>query len=180
MQIVSDRDPYVFVDNILPDASRSRYDLEHRAGIHLLSEGMTYAGYDPNRYILCEDERGKPYFQGMDNTGVPSFSISHSKGIVACAVSKRNIGCDIEKAGKVPANLYKELGKVRTIRTNRIIRDLESIQFWTVYEAVGKYLGTGIPLDDTDVGALGLIANSWLIEESFVLSIVRKRPEQDA
>ena len=44
---------------------------------------------------------GKPYVNGVE------FSLTHTKGMLACAVSKNPVGVDVEKIRKVPESAVK-------------------------------------------------------------------------
>ena len=108
-----------------------RLDLERRdetsrsaslLGLHLLAEGILCtrgAAFDPLRLRFPQD--GKPSLEGG-----PHFSISHSAGRVAVALSeRRELGLDIEDVGKH--------GRSRA-----------ELERWTAVEAALKALGAGL------------------------------------
>mgnify|MGYP003335917736 CR=1 FL=1 len=51
---------------------------------------------------ILESEYGKPYIDGIH------FNISHSKEYVVVAVSKEEVGCDIEKVTNINLNIAIE------------------------------------------------------------------------
>lgn len=106
-------------------------------------------------YIINADENGKLYCQNAQGL---FFNISHSKNTVAVAVSKKEIGIDIETIRPVWLKLAKRVctndeliyifGKVPTDldyddNTNpQYIRRF--LEIWTLKEAYLKCKGTGI------------------------------------
>ena len=114
----------------------------HEAGRRLLAQM-----YD--RYIggllppVMTTPMGKPFF--ADSPW--HFSISHSKGHVFCALSRKNIGIDAEEADR----------QIRLKLADKILSPVERqqydqaedkrlalLRFWVLKEAMGKYTGEGI------------------------------------
>ena len=114
----------------------------HAAGRQLLAEMYRqYVGGKMPEIALTE--RGKPYF--LDSPW--HFSISHSKGHVFCALSKKNIGIDAEEADR----------QVRLGLAEKILSPMEKAQFdissdqpttlltfWVLKEAQAKMTGIGL------------------------------------
>ena len=48
--------------------------------------------------VVEKNPRGKPYLKGEN---MPHISLSHTKGIVCCAVSRKNVGIDAEYPRRV-------------------------------------------------------------------------------
>ena len=91
-------------------------------------------------------EHGKPAIVGHPEI---HFNMSHCREAVACAVSTRPIGVDVESLRE-----YKE-GLVRYTMNDEEAREIGSaddptrafIRFWTMKEATMKLIGTGISND---------------------------------
>ena len=79
------------------------------------------------------DDRGKPY---LCNSSL-NFSISHSKGLVACVVSDARVGIDIELIRK--ANTDRDL-----ILNDLASDDEQKLLIHVIKEAYVKMLGQGI------------------------------------
>ena len=89
-------------------------------------------------------ENGKPQ---IDNC---YFNLSHSKDMVACAVSEKVIGCDIEDIGKMRdgiAERYFTENEIRHLNQyeNEDRRD-EFYRLWTMKESYMKMTGEGMSL----------------------------------
>lgn len=139
----------------------------------------------PEFFIITADEKGKLY---SENTPWLHFNISHSNGIVAAAVSDKNVGIDIETLRNVPISLAK-----RVCNTNELIyifrkipsdKDFEKVscneyikrflEIWTTKEAYFKYKGTGIT-DFKAVNALSQDFKKTKIEnDNYIMHIVTK------
>ncbi len=103
-----------------------------------------------DQYDLAFDEidpiwpgSGKPVLRSHPEI---HFSISHSGGCAAVAVSDAEIGLDAELIGKAPVNVLKRAfcpAEIRQIQSADD-PDPEFFRIWTRKEAYGKYLGTGL------------------------------------
>jgi len=86
---------------------------------------------------IIRSEYGKPYFKDSDIF----FSYSHCKNAVACAVSKSEIGVDIELIREVKPAVIK---RVCCENELKIIKNAEDfIKIWTMKEAFAKFTGRG-------------------------------------
>lgn len=93
---------------------------------------------------------------GADNNGKPrinndigiNYSISHSDNIVICAVSRNNIGCDIEKIKKLSSNIaerfFCEGEKAYLNKFSDSDFENEFFRLWTIKESYIKMTGTGL------------------------------------
>lgn len=103
-----------------------------------------YCGIEKKSVEIFVDDYGKPYAKGID----VNFSISHSNDMVICAVSKQNIGADIEKIHPVSVDLVRRVCKDDELYN--IIDDKGNInlfnffKLWTAKEAFFKMKGRGI------------------------------------
>ncbi len=106
---------------------RSAYSLLYRAA-------KEFFGVDMDLSMLTKTESGKPVYPDFH------FSISHSKGICAVALSKNNVGIDIER----------EISEERETRIKKKILhknespDTDITELWTKKEAVFKLTGKKI------------------------------------
>ena len=93
---------------------------------------------------------GKPYLKGEN---MPFFNISHSGDYVICAVSDREVGCDIQSKAEIKAGeaeklagrffckseaAYVSAGEDEEIRRDRFCR------MWTTKESFIKQSGAGL------------------------------------
>ena len=148
----------------------------HREGRALLA-GMyeTYAGAPLPEIALTP--RGKPYFPESDW----HFSISHTKGHVFCALSRKNIGIDAEEADrKIRPELAEKILSDSEYRQYAAAEDKRTalLRFWVLKEARGKLTGEGIKfhpnhtnfsLDDPRVTMIDNCLVAVLQEEEYAL-----------
>ena len=86
--------------------------------------------------------QGKPFVEGG-----PCFSISHSRGDIAVAVSQKEIGLDMEQVRpyheKLPPRIFsrEELQWFAERGETRI----DFFTLWTLKESYYKFLGSGLP-----------------------------------
>ncbi len=102
--------------------------------------GLLYETLRKNRIPICTvafTETGKPFFR--DST--IRFSLSHTKGVCAVAVSDRPVGVDIElcKESYPPRLIGKSLAE-----RERLSFDGDFTRIWCRKEAVAKMTGEGI------------------------------------
>jgi phosphopantetheinyl transferase len=108
-------------------------------------------GADPARVQLDHDARGRPLL----SDSALHLSIAHSGEYVACAVSGRRVGVDIERSDRAEADdefarrvcSPAELEQLGELTAPALIR------LWTRKEAVAKLLGFGLtlPFEQLDV-----------------------------
>ena len=101
-------------------------------------------------------EHGKPVLADGTVSDYPTFffNLSHSGQMVICAVSDREIGCDVERVGILDRSLWKELAPdEREYVAGDEAADMESdptacwnrfFEIWTKKESYLKAVGTGI------------------------------------
>ena len=108
----------------------------------LLQKGLKDFGFDSEKIEEIRfNQFEKPLLEGL------SFSISHSKNMVVCALSQSaRLGVDIEVDGKVKLNdlksffTDKEWSDITSAKNQR--RRL--FQYWTRKESILKAIGTGL------------------------------------
>jgi len=76
---------------------------EHEAALRLLEKAWSLHYPGPMPPITYSD-KGKPFFSGTDQ---PHFSLSHSGGLVACALASRPCGCDIQESRPLSSALLR-------------------------------------------------------------------------
>jgi 4'-phosphopantetheinyl transferase len=108
-------------------------------------------GADARDIRFRRDRWGKPHVEGLHRENPLRFSISHTKGLAACAVSSRaEIGLDVERidrpAEQLPISLDcvspAELADLRRHEGGALSRRFA--QYWTLKEAYGKAVGKGL------------------------------------
>lgn len=101
---------------------------------------------------------GKPFIDGSDDESRLKFNLSHTEGLVACALSVDNeVGVDVEVINKKESLFDIE----QTVFTTREVASLQTyahkedrfkhfFRLWTLKEAYIKYIGGGfsIPLQE--------------------------------
>lgn len=87
---------------------------------------------------------GKPEVDGI------CFNLSHSEEMIVCAVSEKNVGCDVERIRKAQMRVAdrffcdRESAYLYQFGTER--RNLEFTRLWTMKESYIKMTGEGIRL----------------------------------
>lgn len=105
---------------------------------------------------IAYEHGGKPYFREKADI---HFNLSHSKNIVLCAISDKNVGADIERVRKISKaaiqrvfsekeqeyvydESVKENGEMKEENTD--LKKEGCIRLWTMKEAFSKLRGIGI------------------------------------
>ena len=113
---------------------------------HLARQLLTQAGADGAALRFSYTDRGKPL---CPETGL-HFSLSHSGFFVACAVSSREIGADIEALRPIRPALAKRVCTPEELRYISAGGEFDSARFlavWTAKAAYCKYTGEGLAAD---------------------------------
>lgn len=117
---------------------------------------------------LHSRENGAPYLTGCDL----HVSISHADDWVACAVSNRPVGIDIERIRPVKDSLYRhvctqeELDYLQAGEGNtEVMRRF--FEIWTAKEAYFKKCGTGIT-NLKQVNTRTLQGKVWTFDDYFI------------
>lgn len=118
----------------------------------LLKEAVLNENEDENvdELEFVYGEHGKP---ALKNNPDIHFNISHCKRAVACVISDKPVGIDIECFGR-----YKESVARAVLSDAEMASVLQSAdpdkvftELWTKKEALLKYLGTGVGSDMKDI-----------------------------
>jgi 4'-phosphopantetheinyl transferase len=136
------------------DRFRSREDQRDYAAAHSLlrwSLSKHYSGRQPSAWHFEKDDLGKPYLGKGDGEALAmEFSLSHTRGLVACAISPARVGIDVER---VRQNVDYE-GIAQSSFSHQEIEALEQLpasarracvlKLWTLKEAFLKATGRGL------------------------------------
>lgn len=163
-----------------------RYGVENKKVEYLVGRYLTknicgyYLNKKPQDIIIKKDRHGKPY---LAETSI-KFNISHSYGIVACAVTiGAEIGIDIEKIGDDIIGIVKrffapnEVDYIFNSDLSSKIKNHEAYKLWTMKEAYMKAVGKGlsIQLDSFDLfDELDMFFYSTTIKLDYYLSVAMK------
>ena len=93
---------------------------------------------------LARNENGKPYFL---NSSL-KFNLSHSEGIVACAISDEGeVGVDVEASQLAPDRAKKIAQRFLSHTDAKAIEADPSrfVRLWSEKEAEAKFFGTNLP-----------------------------------
>lgn len=142
-------------DNMLIGEILTKVAIKKTFGIDITKQNFAYTGY------------GKPYLSDYPNV---HFNISHSGKYVACAVSDKPIGIDIQKICECDFDVAKRVCNEKELKQieNSEDKASEFTKLWTQKEAVLKMIGTGIAygdikncLDNHNIGS-ERIENYWV------------------
>lgn len=103
-------------------------------------------GINPENIIFDKTSNGKPYAR---NSGF-RFSISHCGNLVICAVSKNEIGIDIEKIRDIRLKAAEKFASKNELQYIGNIPE-RFFEIWTLKEAFFKCKGTGLGADIKNV-----------------------------
>ena len=131
--------------------SEKKREYEHICAYRLL-EKMLFECFQISPPVIKRTDMGKPY---VENDGV-FFSISHTDGLVCCAVSDTPVGIDCEKITtkfdkKIEsfANRYFLENEINLLK-NEEFSPLRFYKIWTAKEAIYKMQGGVFPITKID------------------------------
>jgi len=153
-------------DRYLSTEERSRRDRRHFAADRrdftiahdLLRRALSqYKEIPPADWRFTTNDHGKPLLDGIDpQIGTLSFSLSHTRGCVACAITPdAPVGVDVERTDRSPrgndlADSYFSEDEAAWLRQcSDEIYATRFAELWTLKEAYLKAIGVGLsgPLD---------------------------------
>lgn len=147
--------------SVLSDEERAQYrrfhfarDARDYAAAHALLR-TTLSRYDdraPERWRFDTDANGKPFL--IDEGGFrASFSLSHTRGMVACAVTRDDdVGVDVECVDRdvdtadIAARFFAPAEAAHLVQLDAEARRDRFFDLWTLKEALAKALGIGMAL----------------------------------
>lgn len=117
--------------NMLIGELTAKIGIKKAFGIPIASQKFIYSGY------------GKPYLSDDRNI---HFNISHSGEYVACVVSNKSVGIDIQRIEQYNPNVAEKVCNAQELLqiSNSGDKSSEFIKLWTQKEAVLKMYGVGI------------------------------------
>jgi 4'-phosphopantetheinyl transferase len=142
-----------------PSSGRRRIDDRRRSLVAKATLARLAAArmhVDPAAVAVAHDERGRPVL--LDSPTLHA-SIAHSGEFVACALSDRRVGVDIERVDRPEAD-DDLAAHVCTLAERRQLEHIPAgsrrralIRLWARKEALAKALGLGVavPFDQLDV-----------------------------
>ena len=136
-------------DQLHFEADRRDFTIAHDLLRRALSQ---YADVRPKDWRFATNDYGKPFIKSADpQLRALSFSLSHTKGCVACAItSGTSIGVDVETIDRsqlIQRVADRFFSKRETSWLRRCSDDLRSARFielWTLKEAFLKAIGVGL------------------------------------
>jgi len=139
-----------------------RFKVSHAADEYLLGRALVrttlsrYAPTAPSSWAFETGPHGKPYISSPATDRPLTFNLSHTTGLVACAVAQgRELGVDVEYCGREldlrgfsAANFAAAEQAIIAATPDAELRGA-FFQIWTLKEAYIKGLGVGLglPLD---------------------------------
>ena len=113
------------------------------AGI-LLRIALEEKGYAHLIEDICYGKNGKPFLKDVDF----HFNLSHSGNVCICAVSDKEVGCDVEKLGKANMKVAKRFFSPEEFKALENADESEKddlfFRIWTMKESFIKAVGTGL------------------------------------
>ena len=99
---------------------------------------------------------GKPYLVGEESL---HFNLSHSEGMVMCAIAEKEVGCDVEKKAVLDRRLAEYVMTEHELdRIYGLEKDTEQqemfFRLWTLKESYMKATGLGIGLEPKSFGMI--------------------------
>lgn len=135
-----------YVSEHLSKITSDKYKRESTAAYSLLAEMLEYHfGISIKDVHIALNEYGKPFIADKN----VFFNLSHSTGIVVCAVSNENIGVDVELIREAKPLIINKCFTAR--ESESVITPRDFYRLWTLKEAYFKYIGTGINRSMADI-----------------------------
>lgn len=121
------------------------------AAHHLLRMALsTYAQRDPKDWQFGRDLLGRPVVVSPRNGDIPAFSLTHTDGVVACALADVPVGIDVERCDRPPQSVEALTDYLSQLEIEELSRCFEAdrntrlMELWTLKEACAKVLGEGL------------------------------------
>lgn len=143
-------------------AQQQRFVFEKDRHLYLVAHALVrtclsrYMDVKPEHWVFKKNQYGKPFIDYPDAGHPIQFSLSHTKGFVACLVtSHHNVGVDVEHMAFNDRKLdiarsYFSQDEVQNLLSSPVDRQhIRFYEYWTLKEAYIKAKGAGlsIPLD---------------------------------
>lgn len=114
----------------------------HNAAYALLQEVLRTDWNCPEA-VIEKTALGKPYIHGREDLHI---SISHTDGLVCCAVSKQPVGADCEHLRTVPQRVLQRVCTPLELEAiqNAPDPEMRALALWTLKESISKKRGVGM------------------------------------
>lgn len=163
------------------DRHRLEYVAAHSMLRNVISEKTKIP---PEELNFITDRFGKPKLKLSGTTNL-HFNLTHTDGLVACAVSSNRVGIDIELYNReVNLDLSDDvLAPLETDQLSKLSNEEKNqrfLQLWTLKEAYSKAIGLGLRQPFTEVpfffdettqslkSADEVIAREWLFKQQLI------------
>lgn len=148
-------------------ARAERFVFEKDRTLHLLARAMArealsrISGTDPASWELVAGDHGRPEPAGPHPHGPLRFNLSHTEGLVVCAVSRRHdVGVDVESSqrampvAEIAGRFFSAGEAAEVAAAPEASRRERFLAIWTLKEAYLKARGFGLslPLDALRAG----------------------------
>lgn len=171
------------------DDTDNKRQVQHNAGIKLIKKAVK------DNFSLCISEEniartklGKPYLPEHPNI---HFSISHCSGMAICCICDSICGIDAEKLlsvnDKVAKRVFTEAEIAELNLKNGIERQRYFTSLWTLKEAYGKAVGTGLAAmknasfifdGDSITSSDGKFHGSQLFIDDYIISVLSEKKKK--
>lgn len=123
-------------------AADLRAEALHDAAYALLREALR-ADWNCPDAVIEKTALGKPYLRNREDLHI---SVSHTRGLVCCAVADHPVGVDCEYRRSVPERVLKRVCTPRELESISRTDDPETraLSLWTLKESISKKLGMGL------------------------------------
>jgi len=110
-------------------------------------------GIAKEKLIIGKNKYGKPFLANFPNV---HYNISHTKGLVVCAISDSCVGIDVERIKPFNKRIVERFfskNEREYIFASKENQDERFAEIWTKKESYIKWIGKGmaIPIDSFDV-----------------------------
>jgi 4'-phosphopantetheinyl transferase len=175
----------------------ARFKFERHRRQFVLSHGLVRAALsrlepatDPAAWHFEADRYGRPWIAGPVGAGLLHFSLSHTEGCIACAISPfQAVGVDVENTSRQDSLLAiaEQCFSRDEIATLRDLTEQQSALFfdyWTLKEAYAKARGRGLGLSFDRFSITGLrkgrigVVSEPALEDGVAWRFTRLRPSQ--
>ncbi len=137
----------------------------------LLLDALRYFESDPDLVASLNYINDRPFFNNLSW----DFNISHSEGLVVCAICKQHkIGIDTEKIRPINIRYYHKTmspAQWKEIK-NSIAAEIAFWKYWTMKESIVKEDGCGILIPIKDIKLIGNTAflndKRWYVHEVYL------------
>ena len=135
-------------DRFMFDKDAHRYVLAHALNRLMLSQ---FADREPQAWVFDKEAKGRPVLDQSAHSETLDFNLSHTLGMVGCALSKRyRIGFDLEPKNRgtnleaLAERQFSSIEQQQFLAAPLVERQRLFFQFWTLKESYIKLTGKGL------------------------------------